>query len=41
VECVVRPVVVTSKAALFAGSDGVGENWAIATTLIGTAVADH
>jgi transposase len=37
VEREIRPVVVTRKAALFAGSEGGGENWAIATTLIRTA----
>ena len=38
VEREIRPVVVTRKAALFAGSEGGGENWAIATTLIRTAI---
>jgi hypothetical protein len=38
VEREIRPVAVTRKAALFAGSEGGGENWAIATTLIRTAV---
>lgn len=38
VEREIRPVVVTRKAALFAGSEGGGENWAIAATLIRTAV---
>jgi hypothetical protein len=33
-----RPVVATRKAALFAGSEGGGETWAIATTLIHTAI---
>ncbi len=33
-----RPVTVTRKAALFAGGEGGGENWAIATTLIRTAI---
>lgn len=31
-------IAVTRKAALFAGSEGGGENWAIATTLIRTAI---
>jgi hypothetical protein len=34
----IRPVVVTRKAALFAGSEGGGETWAIATTLIRAAI---
>lgn len=34
----IRPVVVTRKAALFAGSEGGGESSAIATTLIRTAI---
>ena len=38
VEREIRPVAVTRKAALFAGSEGGGETWAIATTLIRTAV---
>lgn len=38
VEREIRPVVVTRKAALFVGSEGGGENWAIATTLIRTAI---
>lgn len=38
VEREIRPVVVTRKAALFAGSEGGGESWAIATTLIRTAI---
>ncbi len=38
VEREIRPVAVTRKAALFAGSEGGGENWAIATTLIRTAI---
>ena len=38
VEREIRPIVVTRKAALFAGSEGGGENWAIATTLIRTAI---
>lgn len=38
VEREIRPVVVTRKAALFAGSEGGGESWAIAATLIRTAV---
>jgi transposase len=38
VEREIRPVVVTRKAALFAGSEGGGETWAIATTLIRTAI---
>jgi transposase len=37
VEREIRPVAVTRKAALFAGSEGGGETWAIATTLIRTA----
>ena len=31
-------IAVTRKAALFAGSEGGGESWAIATTLIRTAI---
>ena len=38
VEREIRPIVVTRKAALFAGSEGGGETWAIATTLIRTAI---
>lgn len=38
VEREIRPVVVTRKAALFAGSEAGGANWAIATTLVRTAV---
>ncbi len=38
VEREIKPVAVTRKAALFAGSEGGGENWAIATTLIRTAI---
>lgn len=38
VEREIRPVAVTRKAALFAGSEGGGEAWAIATTLIRTAI---
>jgi hypothetical protein len=38
VEREIRPIVVTRKAALFAGSEGGGEIWAIATTLIRTAI---
>ena len=38
VEREIRPIVVTRKAALFAGSEGGGESWAIATTLIRTAI---
>ena len=38
VEREIRPVAVTRKAALFAGSEGGGETWAIATTLIRTAI---
>ena len=38
VEREIRPVAVTLKAALFAGSEGGGENWAIAATLIRTAI---
>ena len=38
VEREIRPVAVTRKAALFAGSEGGGENWAIAATLIRTTI---
>jgi hypothetical protein len=38
VEREIRPVAVTRKAALFAGSEAGGENWAVATTLIRTAI---
>lgn len=38
VERQIRPVAVTRKAALFAGSEAGGANWAIATTLIRTAL---
>jgi hypothetical protein len=38
VEREIRPICVTRKAALFAGSEGGGENWAIATTLVRTAI---
>ncbi|HEV7266405.1 MAG TPA: IS66 family transposase [Falsiroseomonas sp.] len=38
VEREIRPIVITRKAALFAGSEGGGESWAIATTLIRTAI---
>jgi hypothetical protein len=38
VEREIRPVVVTRKAALCAGTEGGGENWAIATTLIRSAI---
>ena len=38
VEREIRPICVTRKAALFAGSEGGGESWAIATTLIRTAI---
>lgn len=38
VEREIRPVAVTRKAILFAGSEGGGENWAISTTLIRTAI---
>jgi hypothetical protein len=38
VEREIRPICVTRKAALFAGSEGGGETWAIATTLIRTAI---
>jgi transposase len=38
VEREIRPVATTRRAALFAGSEGGGENWAIATTLIRTAI---
>jgi len=37
VERAIRPVVVTRKASLFAGSDGGARHWAIAMTLIHTA----
>lgn len=40
VEREIRPVAVTRKAALFAGSEGGGETWAIATTLIRTAIVN-
>ena len=40
VEREIRPIVVTRKAALFAGSEGGGETWAIATTLIRTAISN-
>ena len=38
VEREIRPVATTRRAALFAGSEGGGRNWAVATTLIRTAV---
>ena len=38
VEREIRPVAKTRRAALFAGSEGGGRNWAIATTLIRTAI---
>ena len=38
VEREIRPICVTRKAALFAGSEAGGETWAIATTLIRTAI---
>jgi transposase len=38
VEREIRPVATTRRAALFAGSEGGGQNWAIATTLIRTAI---
>lgn len=38
IEREIRPVALTRKAALFAGSAGGGVNWAIATTLIRTAL---
>ncbi|WP_376093872.1 IS66 family transposase [Roseomonas sp. CCTCC AB2023176] len=38
VEREIRPVAVTRKAALFAGSEGGGANWAVATTLVRTAL---
>ncbi|BFL63861.1 IS66 family transposase [Roseomonas mucosa] len=38
VERQIRPVAITRKAALFAGSEGGGANWAIATTLVRTAL---
>nr|WP_192912561.1 IS66 family transposase [Paracraurococcus ruber] len=34
----IRPVAKTRRAALFAGSEGGGDNWAIATTLVRTAI---
>jgi transposase len=34
----IRPVATTRRAALFAGSEGGGDNWAIATTLVRTAI---
>jgi len=37
VECAIRPIPMTRKAALFAGSDGGAHHWAIAMTLIQTA----
>ncbi|GAV36809.1 transposase IS66 family protein [Roseomonas sp. TAS13] len=38
VERQIRPVAITRKAALFAGSEGGGANWAIAATLVRTAL---
>jgi transposase len=38
VEREIRPVAKTRRAALFAGSEGGGDNWAIATTLVRTAI---
>jgi transposase len=38
VEREIRPVATTRRAALFAGSEGGGRNWAIATTLVRTAI---
>ena len=38
VEREIRPVATTRRAALFAGSEGGGQNWAIATTLVRTAI---
>lgn len=38
VEREIRPVATTRRAALFAGSEGGGEHWAIATTLVRTAI---
>ena len=38
VEREIRPVATTRRAALFAGSEGGGDNWAIATTLVRTAI---
>jgi transposase len=38
VEREIRPVAITRRAALFAGSEGGGRNWAIATTLVRTAI---
>lgn len=34
----IRPVAKTRRAALFAGSEGGGDNWAVATTLVRTAI---
>jgi transposase len=41
VEREIRPVAVTRKAALFAGSEGSGESWAIAGTPIRTVVLNR
>ena len=38
IEREIRPVATTRSAALFAGSEGGGDNWAIATTLVRTAI---
>jgi transposase len=38
VEREIRPVATTRRAALFAGSEGGGQTWAIATTLVRTAI---
>jgi hypothetical protein len=38
IEREIRPVASTRRAALFAGSEGGGDNWAIATTLVRTAI---
>lgn len=38
VEREIRPLAMTRKAALFAGSEGGGDNWAITNTLIRTAI---
>lgn len=38
IEREIRPVATTRRAALFAGSEGGGNNWAVATTLVRTAI---
>jgi transposase len=38
VERVIRPITITRKNALFAGNDGGARHWAIAMTLIQTAL---